>query len=388
MLRVVNYGAACAVIETGGTRILCDPWFSTGIYLGAWQREDYIPDPLTTIGLCDYIYISHLHPDHFDPAFLRYYLTAYPTAKVWISTHCKHLIRMTAEFKPLIANSLSHGKWIATIIPNHGYEADCNIDTALVVADQDSAVVNLNDNPFDAKQVERVNAMTAGKHVTALLPYTGAGPWPQCYHMTHIERYAAAREKKNKFLDQFTRYKFALRADVAVPFSAGYILRGPLAALNKDRGIPELYEVPEATLLPVTGAVQRRPEVFSGFTWESDPEPTNETIERLIQQASERAPKVDGKPLTIQLDWGHGSAYVDCTYGDAPTAHETIIVHPKLLVRLLDGRAHFNDLEISSHPKIIRHGAAYDHRVFDYLLRFQARLSANLITTADKLVCK
>jgi len=131
MLKVTNYGAACAVIEADGVRILCDPWFSAGAYLGVWERENYIPDPLTTIGLVDYIYISHLHEDHLDPAFLRYYLTAYPTAKVWISTHCKHLIRMTAEFKPLIANSIAVGSWIATIIPNHGYEADCNIDTTL-----------------------------------------------------------------------------------------------------------------------------------------------------------------------------------------------------------------------------------------------------------------
>ncbi len=388
MIRVQNFGAACAVITVDGVRILTDPWFSEPCYLGAWLREDFIPDPVATIGLCDYIYISHIHPDHYDPAFLRYYLAAYPTAKVWISTHCRHLMRMTAEFKPLIANSLAEGAWIATIIPNRGYEADCNIDSALIVCDQESAVVNLNDNCYDAEQVSRINALTVGKHVTALIPYSGAGPWPQCYDMTHIERYAAARDKKHKFLDQFTRYKFALRADVAVPFSAGYVLRGPLAVLNKDRGIADLYEVPEATLLPVIGAVQRKPEVFKGFEWESDSEPDNATIEHLIRQASERAPRMDGKPLTIQLDWGHGSAYVDCTYGDAPTAHETIIVHPKLLVRLLDGRAHWNDLEISSLAKIIRHGAEYDARVFTYLFRFQARIPQKPSPLQPVLVCK
>ncbi len=374
MLRVLNYGAACAVIEADGVRILTDPWFSEPCYLGAWARQDYIPDPLTTIGAVDYIYISHLHPDHFDPAFLRYYLVAYPKARVWISTHCKHLIRMTAEFYPLICNSLSRNRWIATIIPNNGYEADCNIDTALVVADTHAAVINLNDNPFDEKQVERINSMTAGKHVTALIPFTGAGPWPQCYQMTHMERYAAARDKKDKFLNQFTKYKWALHADVAVPFSAGYVLRGPLAVLNRDRGIPELYEVPEATLLPVVGAVPRKPDNFSSYEWESDPPSSDAEITTLLERAWARAPKVSGDPLSIRFDWGRGTMVINCASEPAAKVHETIIVHPKLLVRLLDGRAHWNDFEISSHPKIIRHGERYDHRVFDYLLRFQARI--------------
>ncbi len=389
-LRVTNFGAACVVIEADGTRILCDPWFSAEAYLGAWQRQDYIPDPVTTIGPCDYVWISHLHCDHYDPAFLRYYLAAYPKAKLWISTHCRHLTRMTAEFQPLIANSIAHDGWIATIIPNHGYpdEAGCNIDTALVVANATAAVVNLNDNPFCEKQVARINGLTAGKHVTALLPFTGAGPWPQCYHMTHIEKYTAAREKRERFLKQFVRYKHALHANVAVPFSAGYVLRGPLAELNKYRGIPDVCDVPEATLLPIVGAVPRRAETFTGFAWEDDLPPSNAAIVDLIEHATASAPKVDGAPLSIRLDWGHGTVVINCTTEPAPEVHETIIVHPKLLVRLLDGRAHFNDFEISSHPKIIRHGAAYDARVFCYLLRFQTRVPQQPSPLQDEMSCK
>ena len=36
------------------------------------------------IGEVDVIYISHLHPDHFDPGFLKMYLNRYPKTQIII----------------------------------------------------------------------------------------------------------------------------------------------------------------------------------------------------------------------------------------------------------------------------------------------------------------
>ena len=58
-------------VETKGVSILCDPWFNPSFF-GSWYpfpANDGI-DP-ERIGHPTYLYVSHLHHDHFDPRYLR-----------------------------------------------------------------------------------------------------------------------------------------------------------------------------------------------------------------------------------------------------------------------------------------------------------------------------
>ena len=65
--------SACVVIETEDIKILCDPWFTQGVYDGSWFQFPLIKNPLDIIGDVDIIFISHIHPDHYDPKFLNQY---------------------------------------------------------------------------------------------------------------------------------------------------------------------------------------------------------------------------------------------------------------------------------------------------------------------------
>src|SRR5947208_1150046 len=64
-------GQAGFFIRSKAGSIFCDPWFNPA-YFGSWFPfpANYQIDP-ETIGSPDYLYISHLHHDHFDPEFLR-----------------------------------------------------------------------------------------------------------------------------------------------------------------------------------------------------------------------------------------------------------------------------------------------------------------------------
>ncbi len=370
MLKVTNYGAATAKIEGDGFSVLTDPWLMGTAYMGAWQRTEYLPDPLTTIGPVDYVYISHLHDDHLHPESLRAYTTAYPGAKVWTGDHCRHLVRMTIEHNPVVTSNVSAGGCQAWIVPSAA-DAGQGIDSVLVVRDGDSAVIDLNDCQYDPDTAAAINGYTQGLHVTALVPFAGAGPWPQCFRMTHMQRWMGARDKRLKFLTQFATWADALHADVAVPFSAGYQLRGPLAALNDERGIPRPEEVQNATVLPVVGVGPRPVEAFTGYEWEQDPEPDPAELGRLFHRAEERAPKVAGAPLILAIDWDSGARWVGIT-ADAVVAepHETIHVDRRLLFGLLTGKYHWNTAEIASALAIERHADHYDPRVFSYLCHF------------------
>ena len=76
-IKVKYIYSACVVTKTADVTILHDPWFTDGIYDGTWFVYPEVNDPLTLIGDVDYVYISHIHPDHYDPIFLRKYFTVY-----------------------------------------------------------------------------------------------------------------------------------------------------------------------------------------------------------------------------------------------------------------------------------------------------------------------
>ena len=69
-MRMTFLGHAGWFAETRHGSVLCDPSF-TPAYFGSWfpfPRNDGL-DP-AVLGEVDYLYVSHLHRDHFDPAWL------------------------------------------------------------------------------------------------------------------------------------------------------------------------------------------------------------------------------------------------------------------------------------------------------------------------------
>ncbi len=242
--------SACVVIETLDVVLCCDPWFTPGAYDGSWyQYPPLEDDPVNVIGPVDHIYISHIHPDHYDVRFLKRYLARYPETGLFIGkTEPPFLLKrmQTDGFKPKVLTEAKFGQTEVHVISNGAYDEIENIDTALVVRQDSLSVVNINDNPFDPKQVEKIlSCLPSGNRPTlALLPYNGAGPFPQTYEFpSESELAKAAERKKKQFLDLYTRYIEALKPLRAMPFAGKYYLGGPLSSLNEIRGIADATEV-------------------------------------------------------------------------------------------------------------------------------------------------
>ncbi len=237
--------SACAVIETADVKILSDPWFTPGAYDGSWFQYPPLEDPLTAIGPVDVVYISHIHPDHYDPVFLKRYLDEYPDVEVVIGIqeppYLLNKMRLDG-FSPRVVETATYGGTDLLIVPNKAHAI--NVDTAMAVRSGQHCIVNMNDNPFDQAQIDCILAFCPqGQVDLALLPYAGAGPYPQTYAFaTEAEQIEAAESKRRQFLDLFSRYIAALNAKKALPFAGKYWLGGRLARLNAYRGVPDAIE--------------------------------------------------------------------------------------------------------------------------------------------------
>jgi len=73
-VQVQLFRSATVVVRSdGGTQILCDLWLTNGAYIGSWHHWPRLEgDEFESVPAkqWDAVYISHLHPDHFDRRFV------------------------------------------------------------------------------------------------------------------------------------------------------------------------------------------------------------------------------------------------------------------------------------------------------------------------------
>jgi UDP-MurNAc hydroxylase len=408
--------SACVVIESPDVRMLCDPWFTPGVYDGSWFQWPLVEDPISTIGPVDLIFISHIHPDHYDPIFLRKYLAAYPDARIVAGRHAPPILnaKLAADgFEFTVVDHCRHGETDIWILPNRTRAV--NIDSALVVRRQDQAVANLNDCPFDEPQVERIRELCAGARMMALIPYGGATVHPQAFIFENEDDLVAAgRAKERHFLDIFHRYIEALSPDAVLPFAGKHWLGGPLMEQNQYRGIPDpvvaareageravvladggkaTFDLDTMTASAVRTEPYDRDEVeryllqmpFPGYAYEREikPDPERELpilplLNVALARARAKTPIADPCWVIIHAT-GTERSYVFDVSSDAPASvreqsEDFAELHPRFeifidnryLFGILSRMYHWNNAQIGSHFKVRRVPDVFRREIFDF----------------------
>ena len=89
-MRITGLGHASVLVETAHGTVLTDPWVNPA-YFGSWfPFPDNSQLDWDAIGDVDYLFVSHLHRDHFDPETLAKHvskrttvlLPEYPTSEL------------------------------------------------------------------------------------------------------------------------------------------------------------------------------------------------------------------------------------------------------------------------------------------------------------------
>ena len=268
-MRVQYISSATVVVEHAGKRVLCDPWLTDGIYYGSWFHYPpltYTPEDFADV---DGIYISHIHPDHLDPAtlerlprhipifihdyaekFVHRVLTKIGFQEIREAPH-RGVLEIAPDFtlEILAADNCDPGvcgKFFGCA-PTQSPNRSSQIDTLAVFHGGGKTVVNVNDCPqvmagaACQQIVERYGAVDF-----LMVGYAGAGPYPQCFDNLDAEAKRERGEAKRKqFLHQAAMYLKHLRPASFLPFAGQYTLGGRLSALNPFRGVPELEELPD-----------------------------------------------------------------------------------------------------------------------------------------------
>jgi UDP-MurNAc hydroxylase len=264
-MKVTYLKSSTVVVEANGVRILMDPWLVDGEYYGSWAHYPPFEWDDSRFGDIDYIYVSHIHPDHLSPRTMARLPKSIP---VLIHRYEFPFLKRNIEMMGFEVRELPHnqttrlGSGVSiTILAADDCDpmlcakfmgcvatqtklGSTQLDSLCVVTDGRHVLVNTNDCLFGLAQsmLPRI-ANEFGKVDFLLTGYSGAGPYPQCFSSLSVEeKQKAGAAKKVKFLNDGIGYIKALSPRFVMPFAGTYILAGPLSRLNDLRGVPEIEE--------------------------------------------------------------------------------------------------------------------------------------------------
>jgi UDP-MurNAc hydroxylase len=239
-------GNACGIFRgSQGTRILCDPWVVDGAFDGSWCHYPKLETKLSDLQDVDAIYVSHLHPDHFDerhfdfdkglplivldhpPNFLIKKLTAIGFTNL-IRIRDKETVRFR-EFELTMHAPFAKHTFHEAAIGNL-------IDSALHLACEGVSALNANDNVLTVGAA-RMLRECHGEITLAMLNYNPASPYPGCFNnLTDDEKLS---ENRRVLLRNFVHVQAVvkeLKPRFMLPFAGTYVLGGDLHPKNRFLG--------------------------------------------------------------------------------------------------------------------------------------------------------
>jgi UDP-MurNAc hydroxylase len=220
-VRITFLGHAGLHLETGAGSILCDPWKNPAYFDSWFVFPDNSGLDWDHYGRVDYLYVSHLHQDHFDPGLLSEHVSRAATVLLPdfpVPDLRERLQRLGfTRFRVLPSGrALRHGG-LRLMVQALRSPADGPLGDSLLAVDDGTARV-LNQN--DARPADLGPVLAFGRFDVHFLQYSGAIWWPWTYELPPTAKRAFGAAKRANGLDRAARYVRAVGARHIVP-SAG-----------------------------------------------------------------------------------------------------------------------------------------------------------------------
>lgn len=237
-MKVTYIADSTFVFEHEGIRLLTDPWIGTTIYGGSWVQ---FPKPTVRaedIGPLDYIFISHIHEDHCDPATIAkldrnatiLLMERKPDfVEGFLKRHGFNFkaIRKIPAFSPV---ALSDSLTVETLDADPDHELNSLIDSALLLHAEGRTIYFSNDNPPYPRVVDRLRKCDVA---LALVLASGGSGYPACYASLSEEERRVERDRiVLKYFDLFADTVSDIRPSRFMACAGNHVLSGRRAALN------------------------------------------------------------------------------------------------------------------------------------------------------------
>ena len=228
-MRLTYLAHACFLVESGGLRLVTDPWLDGPTYLSAWWQFPQPAARAADLAGIDYVYLTHEHVDHFHEATLR---QLPPSTPILIGRFITPRFRRQLEGLGFSnVRELPHGQEVhlggGLHVTSYQYRAD---DTALVLRDPEGTVLNMNDCLLRAGSLDHLLARHRRIDLLAM-SFANAEAYPIVYDFEDPDERVDwdDRARFDGFLEKVRR----IGPDAFVPFASMFAFLSPeLLAIN------------------------------------------------------------------------------------------------------------------------------------------------------------
>lgn len=403
-MKLIHIDNACCIYESKGFKLLADPWLTDGAFEGSWFHYPPLHTDFSYVKNVDALYISHLHPDHYDETVLKEFIIHNPEIPViCLDKHPNFLKRKLDKlgFKNVYhikdQETITIGPMEITIYApfvNHPFDDSLLgnfIDSGIVIKAEGKVILNANDNTPTA-ETARMLKEKHGKFDLVQLKDSLAGPYPACFtNPTHQKKLSEITRLIKRQLTAMCKVAKILETEWFQPFASDYQLGGKLADKNQylgiagkrfsanfisSKGLKPLVLNEQGSIDLVTGDLKAtyRTNLLSYEQWlekvkkipydyELQDNPGNilDFTYELIEARSrlrQFQTKFNYWPdITVAVNNFHFSM----NKTNIPTKkYIKFTMDPKALAGLLTGRYHWNNLEVGCHIEIDRQPNIYD----------------------------
>ena len=258
---ITHYCNSFISVKVNQTVIACDPW------VGLTDQTSWLSYPISKNGTDilynlkpNFIYISHLHCDHFDTNLLSKFKNK--KVKIIIKKYLDQRLRTKIsklgfqniveceEWKKYALNkdlSISIIPQLSSNTQSFPEEISYDLDTSILIQSNRTKEVFFNnvDNPLSFKDLKKLKTFTKknfnSKIDVACFPVGAASEYPQCF--LNINR---AKEKEKIIKESLQNLKKKLKIlqpKVFFPAGGTYLISGKYSILNKYIAQPSAVRI-------------------------------------------------------------------------------------------------------------------------------------------------
>jgi len=260
MFKITHFANSFINIESDSSMITCDPW------IGKTTSNGWFSYPIQNKGKIDkkyfdsdFIYISHLHCDHFDIKTLKKFKNKKLTfliKKFDNATLKKRLQKITNNiieldpFKKKIINKDFTVAIIPQIISNSKNLSDninYDLDTSIIIQSNKDKTIFYNnvDNVLNLKILKKIKNFVKKEFNKSIdifcYPIGAASEFPQCF--LNLNRKKEKKKVIEETLKDASLYVKYLKPQFFFPAGGTYMIYGKYHKLNKYIAKPNFLEI-------------------------------------------------------------------------------------------------------------------------------------------------
>ena len=206
------------MVTADNKTLICDPWLVGSTYWRSWWNYPPVEDDLLNSLKPDFIYITHVHWDHFAAPSLKRFDKNTPV--IIPREPCGRMLRDLHDIGFMNVIELSHGESmdLSSNFTITSYHFHVFTDSGLIIEADDKVIFNANDAKFMGWPLQQI--LKNHPRIDFVLRSHSSANSRICYEVVGGDQFKV--DDRDEYIASFASFAKACKAEYAIPFASNH----------------------------------------------------------------------------------------------------------------------------------------------------------------------